>query len=244
VEAQPTAVAETDRASVAASQTSDLMQRFRPGQSLDAEIEAYERQQDEARAASEALAAAAALDRLDATGVESATLAEATEAPEPAVAAPEAAVTAPEAAVTAPEPALEAPAPEPTPEPAPRVDLVEQPTWRIVAPDPESVEPAVPTTEAPAVPAVPPVAAQAEPQWPASPEWPSQRQAAGLPFLNRPAQPTGGIDALWAASASEVTHRSASASAREVGGVQPCVSCGLSLSATARFCRRCGTRQG
>jgi ribosomal protein L40E len=22
-----------------------------------------------------------------------------------------------------------------------------------------------------------------------------------------------------------------------------CVSCGLSLSATARFCRRCGTRQ-
>jgi hypothetical protein len=28
------------------------------------------------------------------------------------------------------------------------------------------------------------------------------------------------------------------------GGVQSCVSCGLSLSATARFCRRCGTRQG
>jgi ribosomal protein L40E len=25
---------------------------------------------------------------------------------------------------------------------------------------------------------------------------------------------------------------------------QPCVSCGLSLSANARFCRRCGTRQG
>jgi ribosomal protein L40E len=29
-----------------------------------------------------------------------------------------------------------------------------------------------------------------------------------------------------------------------VSGVQPCSSCGLSLSATARFCRRCGTRQG
>ena len=27
------------------------------------------------------------------------------------------------------------------------------------------------------------------------------------------------------------------------GVVQPCVSCGLSLSATARFCRRCGTAQ-
>jgi ribosomal protein L40E len=28
------------------------------------------------------------------------------------------------------------------------------------------------------------------------------------------------------------------------GGVQSCVSCGLPLSATARFCRRCGSRQG
>jgi hypothetical protein len=27
------------------------------------------------------------------------------------------------------------------------------------------------------------------------------------------------------------------------GGVQPCANCGLSLSATARFCRRCGSRQ-
>jgi hypothetical protein len=39
------------------------------------------------------------------------------------------------------------------------------------------------------------------------------------------------------------------ASAREVAGglsqvaVQSCTSCGLSLSASARFCRRCGTRQ-
>jgi ribosomal protein L40E len=39
------------------------------------------------------------------------------------------------------------------------------------------------------------------------------------------------------------------ASAREVAGVmtnigvQDCGQCGLSLSASARFCRRCGTRQ-
>jgi ribosomal protein L40E len=51
-------------------------------------------------------------------------------------------------------------------------------------------------------------------------------------------------DALWAASAQEVLARPAAAPASVVTGVQPCSSCGLSLSATARFCRRCGTRQG
>ena len=33
------------------------------------------------------------------------------------------------------------------------------------------------------------------------------------------------------------------ADAMSAVGVQSCGSCGLSLSATARFCRRCGTRQ-
>jgi hypothetical protein len=47
----------------------------------------------------------------------------------------------------------------------------------------------------------------------------------------------GGTTALWDASAREV------ASARSAVAVQNCGSCGLSLSATARFCRRCGTRQ-
>jgi ribosomal protein L40E len=52
-------------------------------------------------------------------------------------------------------------------------------------------------------------------------------------------------DALWAASAQEVLARPANLPAAAVTtGVQPCSSCGLSLSATARFCRRCGTRQG
>ena len=47
----------------------------------------------------------------------------------------------------------------------------------------------------------------------------------------------GGSTALWDASAREV------ASARSAVAVQNCDSCGLSLSASARFCRRCGTRQ-
>jgi hypothetical protein len=47
----------------------------------------------------------------------------------------------------------------------------------------------------------------------------------------------GGSPALWDASAREV------ASARSAVAVQNCDSCGLSLSASARFCRRCGQRQ-
>jgi len=47
----------------------------------------------------------------------------------------------------------------------------------------------------------------------------------------------GGSPALWDASAREV------ASARSAVAVQNCGSSGLSLSASARFCRRCGQRQ-
>jgi hypothetical protein len=43
--------------------------------------------------------------------------------------------------------------------------------------------------------------------------------------------------AFWEASAREV------AGAMSQVGVQSCGDCGLSLSASARFCRRCGTRQ-
>jgi hypothetical protein len=42
---------------------------------------------------------------------------------------------------------------------------------------------------------------------------------------------------FWEASAREV------ASAKAMVGVQNCSGCGLSLSASARFCRRCGTPQ-
>ena len=113
-----------------------------------------------------------------------------------------------------------------------------------VAPEAEPPAPAViPPAPAPAAPVQPP-AATAQPQWPAAPQWPEQRPATGLPFLGRPVQPTGGLDSLWAESNREVAS-AAPAPGRPVApaGVQPCVSCGLSLSATARFCRRCGTAQ-
>jgi hypothetical protein len=62
-------------------------------------------------------------------------------------------------------------------------------------------------------------------------------------LLNRA---NGSADAgLWAASAQEVVGQPGTARPGVApAGVQPCSNCGLSLSATARFCRRCGTRQG
>jgi hypothetical protein len=115
---------------------------------------------------------------------------------------------------------------------------VRQPTWQMVAPDP------TPDVAPPVDPHVLPAAASAEPtaepQWPAPrPEYLGSRPAAGLPFLGRPASPTGGVEALWAESTRAVS----SATPAATTGVQPCNSCGLSLSATARFCRRCGTAQ-
>ncbi len=64
-----------------------------------------------------------------------------------------------------------------------------------------------------------------------------------LPYRSRGAAASAGETAahrgasFWEASAREV------ASATGQIGVQNCGQCGLSLSANARFCRRCGTRQ-
>jgi hypothetical protein len=60
--------------------------------------------------------------------------------------------------------------------------------------------------------------------------------------------PRDNAAALWAASAQEVLSGGPGAGANpsaapQPAAPQPCVSCGLSLSANARFCRRCGTRQ-
>jgi hypothetical protein len=159
--------------------------------------------------------------------------------PEPVVAAepePEPVAVEAEPVVAAepePEPVVVEAEPEPEPEPVaaePRHDLVPQPTWQIVAPE---------------GPVEDQVAATAESQWPAQPEWPaSASDSPGLPFLGRPAAATGGIEALWAESARAVADTAPASGPKVVGGIQPCVSCGLSLSANARFCRRCGTRQG
>jgi hypothetical protein len=153
------------------------------------------------------------------------------------------------------EPIVEAPPPAPEPVAAapdvapaePRRDIVEQPAWRIVAPDPAPEVPA--PSVAPQAPQVPPVTnGNGQPQWPAAaasgdPQWPAQSYIPG-----RPAPAVGTLggrtivrpdDAIWAASNQEVL-----AKPPVTGGViAPCRNCGLSLSASARFCRRCGTRQ-
>jgi hypothetical protein len=50
-------------------------------------------------------------------------------------------------------------------------------------------------------------------------------------------------EAMWAASSRDVVQPPLIAHPVPIAGVQPCVSCGISLSANARFCRRCGTSQ-
>jgi hypothetical protein len=227
------------RAAELASRTSALFGRFRPGQSLDAEIAAYEArlEAEEAQLAIEAepVAAAAELDRQPEPVV----------APEP-VDQPIAAepVDQPMAAEPvdqpiAAEPDLEpvAATSEPPAPPASRDDVVEQPTWRIFAPDPNAVsQPGVPGTTAPAG---TPIQASGDPQWPARPELEDSPSMAL--FANRDRVSS---DALWAASAREVLGGPVGPTPAPTAGIQPCSNCGLSLSANARFCRRCGTRQG
>jgi outer membrane biosynthesis protein TonB/ribosomal protein L40E len=168
-----------------------------------------------------------------------------------------------------PEPVVAEVEPEPEPEPvAAEVESEPEPPlpMRPIAPIRETilhlpVRPRdVPAEEPPAVAAAaeaPPAAAAAE-----SPEVAARRaqldllglgdadragapdQPAVLPYRSRGAA-AGPIElaaraggaGFWEASAREVAGASANI------GVQNCGQCGLSLSASARFCRRCGTRQ-
>ena len=157
-------------------------------------------------------------------------------------------------AAVEPEP-VAAVEPEPAPVAAaqPPQDVVEQPVWLSVAPDPDAT-PAAPPAQAPTDGGLP-AAASADAQWPSQPEWPSQpqwpsaRSATPRPntILGRPVVPSGGIDALWAASSRDVVAPMATAPTplgqQMPAAAQPCINCGLSLSSTARFCRRCGTAQ-
>jgi ribosomal protein L40E len=228
-----------DRAVAASAATLALLGRYRPGQSLDDEIAAYERETE---------------GEPEPIGVEAATLAEAATEPtkpaEPVVAEailmaaaaevvesavetePAAEVEVAPVAAEEPTPAEPVAAEEPETDAPQAVDRVEQPVWVRTPP--------VAPTEAPAppAPAVPPA-----PQWPAAPsgeapQWPTS--AAFLPV----ADPTSTRvrDAMWAASNVEVAQ--VPSGVARAAGVQSCASCGLSLSANARFCRRCGTRQG
>jgi hypothetical protein len=130
----------------------------------------------------------------------------------------------------APEPAIPAAA---VAEPAPPPPATPQPTlesgWLTVAPDDGQA-----------------------PSWPTTPAWPvpSPRRDVPSTLAGRPLVPQGDSALLWAASAREVMAGSlsgaqqAASSPVAVATPQPCVGCGLPLSASARFCRRCGTRQG
>jgi hypothetical protein len=173
----------------------------------------------------------------------------------------EAAPVQPASVETAPEqpaPPETASTAEPVAAERPREDRVETPTWRIVAPDsddgsvvapdggPPPASPASPLwvqpptapvlQPQPPLPASPPAhasvpewptpAASAQPSWPTAPAWPSHQPRA-MPR---------GADAVWAASNRDVLNRPET-------GVQACVNCGLALSSTARFCRRCGSSQ-
>ena len=170
------------------------------------------------------------------------------------------------AAAAAPEPE---PEPEATPalaaeperdlEPEPvaaepaRVDVVTQPTWPQPTPSPAGDQP-VPTPDQPVTPAPAPWLTVApedseSPQWPVAPAFPTPTVRRDMPttLAGRPLVPQADPSGLWAASAREVLTGAAQApvqAAAPTPTAQPCVSCGLSLSANARFCRRCGTRQG
>jgi hypothetical protein len=225
----PAPAADADTATKAAAQTTGLLQRFRPGQSLDAELDAFERERFDAATPTE-------------PGEDSVDIAIKAAPDEPT-------------AEAVPAEALPTPfetAPEPEPEPlaaGASADLVEQPTWRITAPDPSGAAPVPPASEPGTTVPLQTTSTQAEapgdePQWPARPQWPGAAPIAGLPFLGRPAAGQGGIEALWAASNQElVTAVPTPGRPAASTGIQPCVSCGLSLSANARFCRRCGTLQ-
>ena len=259
----PPELAGEEPAAKASSQTSGLLRRFRPGQNLDDELAAYERDhtgpaEERSEPAPTDVDMVAASDELighddvaaqaEPAAIEANAVPEIETAAEPELEAAPAAIAEPE-----PEPVVAA-QPEPeiapafvleaTPEPSvPASDVVEQPTWRISAPDADgpTVPPASPTDGAVPIQANASPTAN-EPQWPSAPEWPATRPSAGLPFLGRPAQPQGGVEALWAASNQELV-ATRPAPGRTNSGIQPCISCGLSLSATAKFCRRCGTLQ-
>jgi ribosomal protein L40E len=247
-----------ERAAAAAAATGALLGRFRPGQNLDDVLAAYEHEHPDetpeapsveapvarampaaqaaampeaepavAPAAEPALAAAVEPGLVAGAQAAAEPTAEETLAAEPTLAA-EIEPTVEE--TLAAEPAMEPPA-APSPQGPPAVpterrdDRVELPVWSIVAPEAE-------TPPTPPLPAI-------QPQPRALPEWPTLQADATPQWPTDPFTASGAAaraqDVLWAASSAEVSQKAVA--------VRSCGSCGLSLSATARFCRRCGSRQ-
>lgn len=163
--------------------------------------------------------------------------------PTPRVVEPVAPPAAPErvaATAAQAEPAPAGPAPEPAhPEPV-----------AATAAQAEPVAPAAPDTFAPGWLTVAPDDGSA-PAWPERRRWPTPtRKVDSATLAGRKLLPSSNAAAMWAASAREVVEAGplggpGSPSSQETAATaQPCVGCGLSLSANARFCRRCGARQG
>ena len=152
----------------------------------------------------------------------------ATPAAEPSDATPAAETVesaVPEEPVAAALPATPETPEAPTAEPAGATDHVAQPVWR-----------------APADPASP------APQWPTGPRWPTGLPTGGTPSsLPPPVDALAALmarnstEAMWAASSLEILQPASAAPT--IAAIQSCGNCGISLSATARFCRRCGTPQ-
>jgi ribosomal protein L40E len=184
-------------------------------------------------------------------------VAEAAPEPEPEPVAADVVEPEPEpvaADVVEPEPVVAEATPEPEPEPTPAP--------RPIAPISETIlhfpEPgAAPAAHAPVE--QEPVAAQAD-----SPELAARRAQLDLlglgdpgegpveparpnvlPYRSRGQAATPAELAALAAQGARFWEASAQEVASAVGnvGIQNCGECGLSLSANARFCRRCGTRQ-
>jgi len=146
------------------------------------------------------------------------------EVAEPVAAEPVAAEpVAAEPEVAEPEPAAE-PAPAATPAPPP-ADHVAQPSWRMVAPD--------------GAPAAQPASAP----WPPIGARRTEDVIPTAPWAARVAAARSVEAPVWDVSSRDLLAAPTSDAGRSVG-VQSCVTCGLSLSSNARFCRRCGTRQG
>ncbi len=203
-------------ASAAAHRTRSLMSRFRPGQNIDAELAEFERDHASTGADAQAVAAEPELVAAEPVAAE----------PEPVAAEPDLVAAEPDLAA---EPEPVAAEPERVAAGDPLEDRVEQPVWQITAPDEAATEPQATNGYAP------PPTFTVEPQWPTAP-------TDNLAFLRR-SRPD---EDVWTASAKEMLAAgpAPAAGARGPVAIQSCTSCGLSLSATARFCRRCGTRQG
>jgi hypothetical protein len=153
-----------------------------------------------------------------------------------------------------PEPVVAETPPEPEPAPAPRPIA---PISETILRFPDQPAPAAPPPAPPPV-EQQPVVAEAD-----SPELAARRAQLDLlglgdvgqgalesdqkvlPYRSRGAAATPAELAMLAAQGARFWEASAREVASAVGnvGIQNCGECGLSLSANARFCRRCGTRQ-